>query len=111
MRGAPSDDFQGVFWRCRLWWTVHLVAKSLIYSSFFSRPTAPHLAAFILPSVGRSASPPWSHAQTCENVRHPAKHAQTTHHGLRSDDLGTNRLSAGGLAAVGGAVAGSGERG
>ena len=79
-------------------------------SALFRRPTAPHLAAFTLQSVGRVPSPAWPHRQTCENVRHSAKDGQTTHHGLRSDDLGTNRLSAGILLVVGIALGGPGER-
>ena len=79
-------------------------------SAFFHRPTAPHLAVFILRSVGRVASRPWPHDQTCENVRHSAKDDQTGNHGLRSDDLGTKRLSAGGLLVVGVALAVSGGR-
>src|ERR1700681_793141 len=70
-------------------------------SSFFNRPTRPQLAAFILPSVGRVPSAALPHTQTCESVRQNTKHAQTTHHGLRSDDLGTNRLSPQGLDVVG----------
>src|ERR1700681_3860556 len=101
MRGSPGDDFKGVFRMCRLWWTGHLVAKSLTYSTFFNRPTEPHPAAFILPSVGRVPSAALPHTQTCESVRQNAKHAKTTHHGLRSDDLGTNRLSPLGLDVVG----------
>src|SRR6266446_8852768 len=76
-----------------------------------SRPTAAHLAAFILPSLGRVACPAWPHSQTCENLRRCAKHAQTNHHGLRSDDLGTTRRSAGGAVVVGDALPGPGERG
>jgi hypothetical protein len=66
--------------------------------------------ASILPSIGRVPSATLPHTQTCENVRHPANHAQTTHHGLRADDLGTNRLSPGGLGVVADAPARSGER-
>ena len=74
------------------------------------RPTAPHLAAFILPSVGRVTSTPWPHRQTCDNVRNSTKKSQTAHHGLRSDDLGTNRLSTGPLLGDGAAAARPGER-
>ena len=61
------------------------------------------------PSVGCPPLPclTLKHAKTCDM---PAKHAQTTHHGLRSDDLGRNRLSPGGLSVVGDAPAGPGER-
>ncbi len=74
------------------------------------RPTAAHLAAFILPSVGRVSSTPWPHRQTCDNVRNSTKKSQTAHHGLRSDDLGTNRLSTGPLLGDGAAAASPGER-
>src|SRR6516164_1977071 len=74
------------------------------------RPTAAHLAAFILPSVGRVTSTPWPHRQTCDNVRNSTKKSQTVHHGLRSDDLGTNRLSTGPLLGDGAAAARPGER-
>lgn len=69
-------------------------------SSFFHRPTAPHLAVFILPSIGRLISHRWPHCQTYENMRHSATDDQTSHHRLRSDDLGTKRLSAGGFGVV-----------
>jgi hypothetical protein len=84
--------------------------KVLDVPTLFRRPTAPQLAAFILPSVGRLASPPWPHRQTCEKIRHSAKDGQATHHGLRSDDLGTNRLSAGTLVVVGKSLTGPVER-
>src|SRR6516162_10036726 len=74
------------------------------------RPTAARLAAFILPSLGRSASPPLPHRQTCDNVGNSTKKSQTAHHGLRSDDLGTNRLSTGPLLGDGAAAARPGER-
>src|ERR1700688_3667212 len=110
MRGLPSDDFQEVFRMSRLWWTGHLVAKSLICSTFFNRPTEPHPAAFILPSIGRVPSAAQPHTQTCENVRPPAKHAQTTHHGLRSEISAETDCRPGGLSVVGDAPAGPGER-
>src|SRR5580704_13606410 len=106
MRCAPSAEFQRVFETCRLRRRVHLAYKSLIYLAFFSRPTEPHPAAFILPSVGRLASAPLPHSQTCENIRHHAKRAQSHHCGLRSGDLGTNRPSACGLP-VGGIAPGA----
>ena len=49
--------------------------------------------------------------QTYENMRHSATDDQTSHHHLRSDDLGTKRLSAGVLLVPGGAVEGPGDRG
>src|SRR5262245_51741585 len=79
--------------------------------AFFRRPTAPQPAAFILPSVGRLASTPWPHHQTCDNVRNSTKESQGAHYGLRSDDLGTKRLSAGALLVAGTAAAGPNERG
>jgi hypothetical protein len=42
-------------------------------SALLRPPTAPHLAAFILPSVGRVASCLRSHRRTCESIRHSAK--------------------------------------
>src|SRR6266508_3059363 len=50
------------------------------------------------------------HRQTCDNVGNSTKKSQTAHHGLRSDDLGTNRLSTGPLLGDGAAAARPGER-
>jgi hypothetical protein len=60
---------------------------------FRARRAEQTLFALILPSIGRVPSAALPHTQTCENVRHPAKHAQTTHQGLRADNHCTNRLS------------------
>jgi hypothetical protein len=49
--------------------------------------------AFILPSVGRSPSAPMPPCQTHATMRNRAKHAQSTHCGLRSGNLRTNRPS------------------
>jgi hypothetical protein len=59
------------------------------------RPTAAHLAAFILPSLGRSASPTLPYRHYRDVVRIPAMNAHASHCGLRSNDLGTNKLSTG----------------
>jgi hypothetical protein len=61
-------------------------------------------------AYGRVTSTPWPHRQTCDNVRNSTKKSQTAHHGLRSDDLGTNRLSTGPLLGDGAAAARPGER-
>ena len=76
--------------------------------TFLSRPTGPHLAAFILPSVGRSASAPMPTCQTRDIMRQPAKCRQSHHGGLPSVDLGTNRPLAC-SAAVGGRACGGSD--
>ena len=84
--------------------------KVLEVPTLFRRPTAPQLAAFILPSRGRVPSSTWPHRQTCDTVRNSTKRDCKSHHGRRSDDLGTNRLSTGALLAAGTAAGGPGER-
>ena len=80
---------------------AHIVCQSLNRLTFFRRPTGPHLAAFILPSVGRVASAPSPHCQTHANIRNHANHAQASHCGLRSGNLRTNRPSSCDRAVVG----------
>jgi hypothetical protein len=62
------------------------------------RPTAARLAAFILPSLGRSASatPPLGH--WCDILRTAAMEVNASHCDPRTDDVGTNKRSIGALA-------------
>jgi hypothetical protein len=69
--------------------------KVLATGVLLARPTAAHLAAFILPSLGRSASPTLPYRHYRDVVRIPAMNAHASHCGLRSNDLGTNKLSTG----------------
>jgi len=68
------------------------------------RPTAAHLAAFILPSCGWSAFATGPHRPWCDVLRSPAMNAHANHCGLRSGDLGTNKLSTADLAVDRGAL-------
>ena len=45
-------------------------------SALLRPPTAPHLAAFILPSRGRVPSSPWPDDQTCDNPRIPRRRTE-----------------------------------
>jgi hypothetical protein len=62
------------------------------------RPTAARLAAFILPSFGRSASPTLPCRHCHDALRTFAIYGHASHSRFRSDDLGTNKLSTGDLA-------------
>jgi hypothetical protein len=68
------------------------------------RPTAAHLAAFILPSRGWSFSATLPLRRWCDVLRILTIGTKVGHYGLRSDDLSTNKLSAGALAANGRAL-------
>jgi hypothetical protein len=65
------------------------------------RPTAAHLAAFILPSLGRLASATLLLSHWCEILRIAAMGVHASHCGLRTDDVGTNKRSIGALAVDG----------
>jgi hypothetical protein len=68
------------------------------------RPTAAHLAAFILPSRGWSFSATLPLRHWCDVLRILTIGTKVSHYGPRSDDLSTNKLSAGALAANGRAL-------
>jgi len=59
------------------------------------RPTAAHLAAFILPSRGWSASATPALGHSCDILRIPAIDEHPGHCCLRTDDVGTNKWSIG----------------
>ena len=65
------------------------------------RPTAAHLAAFILPSLGRLASATLLLGHWCDILRIAAMGVHASHCGLRTDDVGTNKRSIGELAVDG----------
>ena len=66
-----------------------------------TRPTAAHLAAFILPSLGRLASATLLLGHWCDILRIAAMGVHASHCGLRRDDVGTNKRSIGELAVDG----------
>ena len=66
-----------------------------------SRPTAAHLAAFILPSGGRLAFPTRPLGHWCDILRPAAMDVHANHCDPRPDDGGTNRRSIGALAVDG----------
>src|SRR4029077_6410466 len=57
------------------------------------RPNAAHLAAFILPSLGRLASATLLLGHWCDILRIAAMGVHASHCGLRRDDVGTNKRS------------------
>src|ERR1700674_2860286 len=89
---------------CTSWYGGTHRLPSLKSLTFFRRPTGPHLAAFILQSVGRVPSAPMPHHQTHANMRNHANHAQASHCGLRSGDLRTKRPSSRNPGVIGCAV-------
>src|SRR6516225_2466334 len=70
-------------------------------SQLFRHPTAPHLAAFILPSRGRVAFSLRPHDQMDDTVRYSATEGQSRDHHSQSDDRGTKRLSPGVMSVAG----------
>ena len=92
-------------WSCRFAATRHFDRpaarlKGVRQQGLGGTPAPP----FILPSCGWSAAVTPAHRHRCEFLRVRATDSEANHCGLRSDDLGANKLSTADLAVDGGAL-------